>query len=182
MSRKFLIFTRKSANFFLKNSQNCISRLNSAWRGWSTMGWITRRKEHWLTTRNMNIILRKLRMEQSSGDARSSRRDTRGGLFHAPLPTFFRMNQSTIMLTILPFERSTFCNSTFCLFYFLIVLPFVILPFVILPFLILPFVLEPFELPFWLKETEKIHTKRFFKFPSNIYSILYVYNLITIRI
>ena len=62
----------------------------------------------------MNIILRKLRMEQSSGDARSSKGDARGGQFHARLPTFFRMNQSTIMLTILPFERSTFCNSTFC--------------------------------------------------------------------
>ena len=33
-----------------------------------------------------------------------------------------------------------------------------------------------FELPFWLKGTEKIHTERFFKFPSNIYSILYGYN------
>ena len=30
-----------------------------------------------------------------------------------------------------------------------------------------------FELPFRLKGTEKIHTERFFKFPSNIYSILY---------
>ena len=30
-----------------------------------------------------------------------------------------------------------------------------------------------FELPFSLKGTEKIHTERFFKFPSNIYSILY---------
>ncbi len=28
-----------------------------------------------------------------------------------------------------------------------------------------------FELPFGLKGTEKIHTERFFKFPSNIYSI-----------
>ena len=32
-----------------------------------------------------------------------------------------------------------------------------------------------FELPFRLKGTEKIHTERFFKLPSNIYSILYVY-------
>ena len=30
-----------------------------------------------------------------------------------------------------------------------------------------------FELPFRLKGTEKIHTERFSKFPSNIYSILY---------
>ena len=30
-----------------------------------------------------------------------------------------------------------------------------------------------FELPFRLKRTEKIHTERFFKFPSNIYAILY---------
>ena len=33
-----------------------------------------------------------------------------------------------------------------------------------------------FELPFRLKGTEKIHTERFFKFLSNIYSILYVFN------
>ena len=32
-----------------------------------------------------------------------------------------------------------------------------------------------FELPFRLKGTEKIHTERFFKFPSNIYSILYAF-------
>ena len=32
-----------------------------------------------------------------------------------------------------------------------------------------------FELPFRLKGTEKIHTERFFKFLSNIYSILYGY-------
>ena len=30
-----------------------------------------------------------------------------------------------------------------------------------------------FKLPFRLKGTEKIHTERFFKFPSNIYSILF---------
>ena len=30
-----------------------------------------------------------------------------------------------------------------------------------------------FELPFRLKGTDKIHTERFSKFPSNIYSILY---------
>jgi len=30
-----------------------------------------------------------------------------------------------------------------------------------------------FELPFRLKGTEKIHSERFSKFPSNIYSILY---------
>ena len=30
-----------------------------------------------------------------------------------------------------------------------------------------------FELPFRLKGTEKIHTERLSKFPSNIYSILY---------
>ena len=58
--------------------------------------WVNQKK-----TRNMNIILRKLRMEQSSGDARSSKRDARGGQFHALLPTLFRMNHSTIMLTIL---------------------------------------------------------------------------------
>ena len=109
--RKFSNFYKKIREFKKKNSQNCISRLNSAWRGWSTMGWIKRRKEHWLTTRNMNIILRKLRMEQSSGDARSSRRDTRGGQFHAPLPTFFRMNQSTIMLTILYAIYETACQK-----------------------------------------------------------------------
>ena len=33
-----------------------------------------------------------------------------------------------------------------------------------------------FELPFRLKGTEQIHTERFFKFLSNIYSILYDYN------
>jgi len=32
-----------------------------------------------------------------------------------------------------------------------------------------------FELPYRLKGTEKIHTERFSKFPSNIYSILYRY-------
>ena len=35
-----------------------------------------------------------------------------------------------------------------------------------------------FELPFRLKGTEKIHTERFFKFLSNIYSILFDYNAI----
>ena len=39
-----------------------------------------------------------------------------------------------------------------------------------------------FELPFRLKGTEKIHTQRFFKFPSNIYSILYACNISTINI
>ena len=59
----------------------------------------------------MTTILRKLRMEQSSGDARSSRRDARGGQFHTPLPTSFRMNQSTIMLTILYSNIPTTKNS-----------------------------------------------------------------------
>ena len=58
----------------------------------------------------MTTILRKLRMEQSSGDARSSR-DARGGQFHTPLPTSFRMNQSTIMLTILYSNIPTTKNS-----------------------------------------------------------------------
>ena len=39
-----------------------------------------------------------------------------------------------------------------------------------------------FELPFRLKGTEKIHTERFFKFPSNIYSILYAYNTINFKV
>ena len=34
-----------------------------------------------------------------------------------------------------------------------------------------------FELPFRLKGTKKIHTEKFFKLPSNIYSILYVFNI-----
>ena len=34
-----------------------------------------------------------------------------------------------------------------------------------------------FELPFRLKGTEKIHTERFSKLPSNIYSILYGYQV-----
>ena len=34
-----------------------------------------------------------------------------------------------------------------------------------------------FELPFRLKGTEQIHTKKFSKFPSNIYSILFAYHL-----
>ena len=42
-------------------------------------------------------------MKQSSGDARSSRRDAMGGQFHAPLPTFLRMNQSTRRI----FQQST---------------------------------------------------------------------------
>ena len=52
--RKFSNFYKKIREFSEKNSQNCISRLNSAWRSWSTMEWMKRRKEHWLTTRNMN--------------------------------------------------------------------------------------------------------------------------------
>ena len=35
-----------------------------------------------------------------------------------------------------------------------------------------------FKLPFGLKGTEKIHTETVFKFPSNIYSILYGYSLL----
>ena len=35
-----------------------------------------------------------------------------------------------------------------------------------------------FELPFRLKGTEKIHTEVFSKFHSNIYSILFAYELV----